>query len=141
MTPHDITREARKWLGIKFAYQGRTRERGVDCVGILYGVAYGVGLTPEPFSNYSHTPDPVILIENLQKYCDEISFVRDMRPGDILVCSGAGETPRHTMILTTDMTVIHASAQHRKVVEHRLDEKTLNGIARVFRFKGMTYGE
>lgn len=140
MTPQDVTREARKYLGVRFCYQGRTVERGMDCVGLLYGVAHGVGLETDPVTNYSHRPDPVLLVENLEKYCDEVPLVRDMQPGDILVCSGAGEAPRHTMILTDEWTVIHASARHHKVVEHRLDEQTRNGIARVFRFKEMTHG-
>jgi cell wall-associated NlpC family hydrolase len=111
---------------------------GMDCVGMLYGVAAGVGLHTVPVTNYRHAPGSAVLIPELERYCTEVEDLQDMRPGDILVVTTGGEDPQHTMILTRDNTVIHASARHRKVVEHRLDDKTRNGIAYVYRFKDVT---
>ena len=133
MTKQQICDAARKCIGFKWRHQGRTAT-GMDCVGLLYAVANGCGVATENVTNYRHAPGSAPLVAELQKYCIEVERT-ERQPGDILIVSIAGEDPNHTMILTNDNTVVHASARDRKVVEHRLDEKTENGICRVFRFK------
>jgi hypothetical protein len=34
-------------------------------------------------------------------------------------------------------TVLHSSARHRKVVEHRFDDETRRGLCRIFRLRGL----
>jgi cell wall-associated NlpC family hydrolase len=61
--------------------------------------------------------------------------VTDMQAGDVLMMRFTGE-PQHVGIYTGD-TLIHAYESVGKVVEHRMDDKWLRRIVRVYRFKDM----
>lgn len=116
-TRADIVRNARTWLGVPFAHQGRSRA-GVDCGGLLIVVADEAGLCITPPAVYSQSPDPAVINTTLLANATRIPLDQ-IQPGDILRFSFAGD-PRHVGI-ASDIGVIHAWAKPGKVVEHRLD--------------------
>lgn len=128
---------ARRHLNTKWRHQGREVGKGLDCVGLLYAVATDAGIVTEDIRNYNKRPGSSRLIEQLLRYCDEVPVDAPRLPGDILMVSVFGEDPQHVMLWTGQDTVIHASAAHRKVVEHRIDDETRRGLCKVFRLRGL----
>jgi NlpC/P60 family putative phage cell wall peptidase len=113
-----IVEEARTWIGTPFKHQGRIKGLGVDCVGLIIGVAHFFKLTDFDYRNYSHTPDGFLMRQLLDQHLRSIS-IQDAKPGDIVLMRFEAE-PQHVGILS-DYGIIHAYAQVRHCVEHRLD--------------------
>lgn len=139
MTGHDLITRARQEVALKtkWRHQGREPGQALDCVGLLYCVAWAHGLEAEDIRNYSKRPGSQALYETLDRYCTNLGTEAPRQPGDILVLSVAGEDPQHTALWTGAGTVIHASAAHRKVVEQRFDDDLRRGLCRVYRLKGL----
>lgn len=139
-----IIREARALLGVKFHHQGRSREAGVDCLGMLVLVAQACGLsfegqavTAHDRTDYGHHPDTAFLAASLRRF---LQPVQDMRPGDVGLFL-IDKRPQHLGVITDypvagEFGLIHAYAPLRKVVEHRLDEQWKERLAGLFRFVG-----
>lgn len=138
---------ARGWLGTRFHHQGRlkkTREHagGVDCLGLLVGVAKelklqdvnGLPLSLHDVFTYPHLPD----VEKLQQSlcnCLELISIDQMCVGDVALIR-ISERPQHLAILTdfnNGPGVIHAYAPAKKVVEHALDAWWQERIYRAYR--------
>lgn len=126
---NDIVQAARGWIGTRFHHQGRLKKTenskgGVDCLGLLIGVARELEL---PFlaydeTDYSHYPDTEKLQQRLGAALKQIG-VGEIAAGDILLLS-IDSNPQHLAIVS-DMAgglgIIHAYAPARAVVEHGLD--------------------
>jgi hypothetical protein len=138
VTSQHVIAEARRWIGTRFAHQGRRKAThfdpgGVDCLGLLIGIAqalalvdrHGVPLAMCDARGYSRQPDGAALHAALERHllpvaCHAIPpmvtvglFMFDGQPQHlaILVCEACEDTPH----------MIHAYALARRVVEHRMD--------------------
>lgn len=132
ITPDAIIAEARTWIGTPFVHQGRVKGLGVDCGGLVLGVARALGLdVPEPPA-YSMSPDPAIIEHLLTRHCVAMRRT-ELAPGDVLWFSFAGE-PRHVG-LASGIGVIHAWAKPGRVVEHRIDDLWLHRLRGVYRLR------
>lgn len=132
ITATAIIEEARTWLETPFAHQGRVKGVGVDCVGLVLGVAWALGLPYRDRIGYGRQVNPRELRSELNQQL--IKIPRDqVRAGDIILVAFDRE-PSHLAIVT-DTGVVHAAAIHRKVVEHRLDETLKARIRGAYRFK------
>lgn len=120
--------EARRWLGTPWHHQARLRGVGVDCIGLIVGVAEGLGIAAPDITDYGRRPDNVMLKRGLRRHMRRVSKII---PGDVLLFELDG-VAQHVGI-ATDVGVIHAHAQSRKVVEHGLGHWA-GMIAGVFRF-------
>lgn len=132
-TRADVIAEARQWLGVRWHHQGRSRA-GVDCVGLAIKVAHALGLSSFDVIDYSRQPDPVMMRALLAEHMDAIP-VAGALPGD-LVLMRFEIAPQHVAFLS-DIGIIHAYAQARKVVEHRLDSQWQSRIVGAYRYKGL----
>jgi len=130
----EFINQARTYLNVRWKHQGRSRDGGVDCVGIFYCVSVDLGMAPTDVRNYGHRPGSRRMIAEALLYCEEI-HVEQRRIGDFLLVTTGGEEPQHMVLITGTDSVLHASAKHRKVVEHRLDDELRRGICKVFRSK------
>lgn len=137
MTGMGLITIARTHLNVKWRHQGRTPGVALDCVGLLYVVADEAGFAVEDMRNYSMRPGSKALYAHLAKYCDEVPMEAQRCAADILVVSVAGEDPQHTALWTGQGTILHASARHRKVVEHGFDEEIRRGLCKIFRLRGL----
>ncbi len=132
----DIVRTAREYLGTRWVHQGRVKGVGVDCIGLLVGVAKELGLTTFDNTNYTRMPDGDILRDNLNEHMVEMTSGR-YRPGDVLMMKFVHQ-PQHIAIVTDlggRLGIIHAHMQSRKVVEHGLDALWISRIVAVYRFE------
>lgn len=140
-----IVAEARSWIGTRFHHQGRLKKSGldkggVDCIGLVLGVAHGVGISYNGVSlrnfdkkDYAKIPDGKVLKEELCKYLKEINLW-EVESGDVLMFK-FDKDPQHVGIVVKEagnLNVIHCYMQAKQVVEHRLDECWKNRIVAAF---------
>lgn len=121
-----VVAEARRWLGTPWVHQHRTHGIGVDCVGLVIGVARALGLVAPDFDfgGYSRQPDGTLL-----SVCDaHMTRIQraDMQPGDVLVLA-IRDQPQHMGILGDyvhgGLSIIHAyqpAGGGGRVIETRL---------------------
>lgn len=131
VTRQDIVDEARTYLGVRWHHQGRNRA-GVDCLGLVILVAHQLGLSEFDSSDYGRIPDGQRLRAGLTEHMD---VTRAPQPGDVLLMRFE-QHPQHVAIVT-ERGIIHAYAQVRKVVEHRLDAVWQGRVVAAYSFKGL----
>lgn len=150
LTPAEVVRAARGWIGTRFHHQGRVKPStgqrgGCDCLGLLVGVAQelqlpardGQGLlTDFDERDYGHLPDGGHLRAVLTRVLRPVA-VETMRAGDVLLLRFEQE-PQHLAIVSDyprggGFGLIHALAANRRVVEHRLDALWRGRIVAVYR--------
>jgi cell wall-associated NlpC family hydrolase len=144
---HAIVTAARSWLGTRFHHQGRikqtaTHKGGVDCLGLLTGIAHeldlrsgdGTPLAAFDETDYPHQPDVIRLKTRLNALLNAIA-ITDIQPADILLLNVDGSA-QHLAIVTDlgdELGIIHAYAPARQVVEHHLDSYWNAAISAAFR--------
>lgn len=124
-TRSDVVATARTWLGTPFHHQARLQGIGVDCVGLVIGVARTLGLVPPDFDvqAYPRTPDGTSLMHLVHLHMRGLQVDEQMRPGDVVVVRFDAD-PQHLGILGDyqhgGLSIIHAAAQPGRVIETRL---------------------
>lgn len=146
----EIVAAARGWLGTRFHHQGRlkatARQRGgVDCLGLLVGVAQELGLrsrakgavslTALDNREYGHLPDGGVLREVLEAHLLPVT-AGGWRAGDVLLMR-FDKAPQHLAIVTDypegGLGIVHALATARRVVEHPLDAEWRGKVEQGYR--------
>lgn len=129
---------ARSWLGTRFHHQGRLKGVGVDCAGLVIGVAHELGLSDYDWRDYPPQPDG----EQLQAACDaQMTSIatQAIAPGDVLLMRFMPHSPhpQHLAIVgdhpAGGLSIIHAWAPARKVVEVRFDDDWRRKIVAAYR--------
>lgn len=136
ITREQIVTEARAWIGTRWQHQARVKGRATDCAGLVIGVAWEVGLIGRDvdFNGYARQPDG----DRMRQVCRDMMVeipATCIRPGDVVAMRFELE-PQHVAIVT-DRGIIHAYAQARRVVEHRLDSLWKSRIVGAYQFKGI----
>lgn len=141
----EIVAEARSWLGTPFVHQASRRGVGVDCVGLVAGVARALRIqgiaefdSSPKYRGYGRQPDPKVLLAGCREFLDPIE-IGDIREGDILLMRYARD-PMHFAIVTraSPLYVIHAlGVTTQDVTEHGVDETWRARIVRAYRFRGV----
>ena len=125
--------QARSMVGRRFGH--RQRGERVDCIGLVVLALRAVGWHAHDRDDYGRNP----VRDGLREACvDHFGQpVRDMRAGDVALFAWGNPQPNHVGILfdhpAGGLAVVHALAQRRRVIEHRLDEATAGRIIEVFR--------
>lgn len=143
-----IVASARSWIGTRFHHQGRlkktdTHKGGVDCLGVLVGVARELELKDKSGSTllwqaddtrYDHYPDGEYFSNRLRQLLQPIELT-ELASGDIVLFTMDGN-PQHVAIVATsggNMSIIHAYAQCRCVTETFLDAYWRSKLTEAFR--------
>lgn len=133
----ELLAEARTWLGSPYKHQGRLHGVGVDCVGIVIGLAKFCGT---PFKDVpAYLPDASDININIElgRWLQLLPMDR-VRPGDVLTFWVRNERwPQHCGIVS-DYGLIHTHASVGRVVEHRMDERWERRRWQAFRFPEVT---
>lgn len=126
---------ARQYLGTPFLHQGRVKDGGVDCIGLLAGVAKELGVPHKDSTDYStDLSNQNLLYELKRQPClEERPVTAKPETGDILVFR-VRKRPQHVGI-KTDYGFIHTHQTVNKVVEVPLNPKWEARITNVFRIK------
>ena len=130
--------EARTWLGTPFRHQGRAKGAGVDCAGLVVGVAKALGLSEFDTTAYGRLPNG----HQMRRLCDE--HLRSIQldallPGDVLLMAWR-RYPQHLAIVADHpqgLGIVHAHESAGQVVEHRLDEVWRARIRAAYAFPGV----
>lgn len=130
-TRAEIVAQARKYLNVRWHHQARSTA-GMDCIGLVICVAHDLGLSDFDITDYGRTPDPRMMLALLRENMDAVTTPQE---GDILLMRFEAE-PQHVAIVT-DIGIIHAYAQMRRVVEHRLDSLWQSRVIAAYAYKGI----
>ena len=120
----EVIAEARRWLDVPWKHQGRTRG-GIDCAGLVILVGKTLGVVDYDTTNYQRRTHGHDFLNHFRKNMKEKPVINAI-PGDVLLFRDK-QFPCHSTIvgLTNDgsaLTIIHAHALRRKVIEERLDQ-------------------
>ena len=143
ITREDIVAEAREWLGVKWQHQTSLKGVACDCIGLIRGVARGVGFN-DPFETgeamrfmgYSPQPEPKALREACAMFLTRIR-IGDAGLGDILVFR-IEKFPMHFALISNlePWRMIHGHARApRKVVENGIDAAWQASIVSAHRYR------
>jgi len=145
-TALQVVEAARRWVGTRWRHQGAERGVGTDCVGLLVGVAYELGLgdaRPEAraqdFNGYGRAPDPALLLRAAELYLDQAD---GLTLGGVLLMRFRSAPQHFAIVSQLDPLpyIVHAYAQARRVVENRVDDVWRGRIVRHYRFRGVSDG-
>lgn len=121
-TPAEIVAEARAWCGAPLFHKGRSREGGVDCLGLVLVVGWATGAVPGDvvIPDYAKLPNPRVLVAAMDAAARRLPFAVP-GDGDIIGLSwGKRDHPMHLALMATldgRRTIIHASPRHGRVLE------------------------
>jgi NlpC/P60 family putative phage cell wall peptidase len=118
-----IVAEARSWIGTPYHHQARAKGVGVDCAGLVIGIARELGMVAPDFdiSGYARRPDGWSFLSWSDQHMRRIPRAQ-MGPGSCVVVR-FDQHPQHIGIVGDyvhgGLSIIHA-IQGRGVVETRL---------------------
>ena len=137
-----VAAEARRWLGTPFQHQGRVLGTGVDCAGLVIGVARALGLSSYDATGYARQPDGHSLAAQCEAQMRRLPAAAPLQAGDVLLLR-MGRDPQHLAFVAAvdeagrPATLIHAYAEIGRCVEHRLDARWRRRILRAYRLPGV----
>lgn len=136
-TRQDVIEKAREYLGTPFVHQGRLKRKGIDCIGLIVGVAKELGLFDYDHKSYDRYSDGTLLMQHMQQVYD-LGTVESRQPGDVVVywVAKATKHPQHVGILT-DIGIIHTYDHVNKVVETHTHEKWTARMTHCFKWRGI----
>lgn len=136
-----VVQAARAWLETPFHHQARLKGVGVDCAGLVIGVARELALVPADFDvgGYARTPDGSSLMDAATQHMTGIER-EAMQPGDVVVVRFDAE-PQHFGILGDyrhgGLSIIHAASHAGRVIETRLMFSRAMHFVAAFRLPGV----
>lgn len=141
ITRQQIVESAREWIDTPFHHQARLKGVGVDCVGLVIGVARELALINATFDvvGYPRVPDGTSLMQIVREHMTEIPRER-MQVGDVIVVS-FDRDPQHLGILGDyrhgGFSIIHAAGLTGRVIETRLMFTEQMKFVSAFRLPGI----
>lgn len=142
LTRDQIVAEARSWIDTPFVHQGRRKAIGVDCVGVIIGVANALRISSFDTADYSASPNPETMGARLRENLDEIPF-REVLPGDILWFR-VTYAPQHLGIVSEvapELCMVHAYSRQpvTKCIEQPLGKMWTARIRGCFRYRDVVW--
>lgn len=131
-----IVAKAREYIDTPFHHQGRVKAVGIDCVGLVIGVAHELGLSDFDVTGYSRQPDPIQFRAIMRAQLTERTFAQ-RQAGDVLSFAFIAE--QHVGIVTSiePLTIVHCWAKVGRCVEHIVDAQWARRIRGVWTFPGV----
>lgn len=136
VTWQDIVAEARTYLGTPFHHQGRLKGVGVDCVGLVTGVAKTLGLAHHDSKAYARQADGETMMREMA-LCSKRVIGSSFKYGDVLVFWFAKKGVANHMGIATDVGLIHtyhSMSRGGRVVEVTLDDFWQKRLMAIYRF-------
>lgn len=127
---------ARAMLGVRWKHQGRTKH-GVDCGGLVVCALRAIGRAPHDIIGYGRLPYRHALEDVVQaNFGHPLPAGTEPQAGDVMIFRDGNAAPNHVGIAGAGphgVTVIHAYAPNREVVEMTIDADWRNKIVGVYR--------
>jgi cell wall-associated NlpC family hydrolase len=119
ITADEVFLTAREYVGSPYRHQGRSKELGIDCIGLPILVCKALGLGDFDRVDYPRTPNGT-----LQPLVEEICTPETLQPR-VLLLFKISATAQHCGIVSmynNDFGLIHAWDIAERVVEHKLTQ-------------------
>ncbi len=128
-----IVEAARSYLGTPFVHQGRVRDVGIDCAGLVIEVARELEIRSVEITGYGREPDEEQFRRLLRQYMTPIGWDQ-VEVGDVLTFAFIRE--QHLAIVSErePMSIVHAYEAAGRCVEQPLDRTWLNRLRGCYRF-------
>jgi len=144
MKREDVVAETESWVGTPFHHEGRQKGVGVDCAGLIIGIAKNLGLADWDFLGYSRQPHPAttlgLLNELESKNIIRRIPIQDAKPGDFYLFRIL-EDPQHFGIIVSEDRIVHAMWKKNKsvskCVKTRFHKYWSERIVAAYRFSGV----
>lgn len=127
MIRQQIVEKAKEWLGTPYHHHQKTKGVGVDCLGLVGGIALELNIAGNyneqnfiPFRGYSRNPNPRQMGKGMRAFLIPVS---SPKIGDIAWIETRDGVPSHLGIKVSETTIIHACAFAKKVVEAPLPSR------------------
>jgi cell wall-associated NlpC family hydrolase len=141
-TRQQVVEAARGWIGTPFHHQARLKGVGVDCAGLVIGVARELGLVAPEFDvgGYPRQPDGVSLLAWCDQYMTRITQA-EMQPGDVIAVAFDVD-PQHLGIVGDyrhgGLSIIHSlGVTAKRVIETRLMLTSAMRFVAAYRLPGV----
>lgn len=137
-TRDDVVQLARSYVDVKFTRSGRSRGKGIDCVGLLTLVGRDLGQEIDDMTNYNFEPNPDAFLNTIRSQSDPAPMKAIQR--GMIVMLRQSIYPMHCGIIGSGefgLTVINANLHARKTVEQPIAEWR-NDIIEFRDYKGLT---
>jgi NlpC/P60 family putative phage cell wall peptidase len=134
-----IVQQARTWLHTPYQHQARCKGAGVDCIGLVVGVAKALGLSQADAHCYGRIPSSNALVAALEQHGVPVAPTAPWLPGQILLIRFDVD-PQHVAILSHvggQPHMIHAYSNANMVVEHRLADVWRAKVTARYEFPGV----
>ncbi len=122
---------ARDCLDTPFHHQGRKKEIGLDCIGLVVVALRALSFKVIDRLDYGPRPDGVSLVDALVAH--GAKKVNAIQKGDILLFR-YDHQPQHVAIASSPSSLIHAFAPAHKVVETHIGPYWRRRIFGIYRF-------
>lgn len=119
----NVIKQARSYLGVPWRHQGRSRTLGMDCAGLVILVAHDLGLSAYDTIDYQRRTQGQSFLRHFKTNLIG-KPISEALPGDIMLFRDS-QYPCHSTLLgerNGKMTIIHAHALRRKVVEETMEQ-------------------
>lgn len=123
---------ARRYHGVRFVHRGRLPHK-LDCVGLVWRSYRDCGVALEDFRLYGREPDMRLWDAVMERNLGPP--VTGLQVGDV-VSMKTLLNPHHVAIVgdhPEGLSLIHASGEEGRVVEHRINDKYRARIVNVYR--------
>ncbi len=128
-----IIQAARSWIYTPYVHLGRCKGSGVDCIGLVVGVAKSMGFAYEDMRQYPRIPIHNIFGKELDRQAVKIPDDQAL-PGDMLAFSWRTDI-HHIGIMTDTDKMVHSYQVARMCLEHHINEEWTVLLKGVYRFK------
>lgn len=137
-----IVQEARSWIDTPFKAQGRLKNNGCDCLGLVMGIARNLNLKSKngvPITVFD-TLDYDIKRQNinLSSILDSLLLKSEEISSGNLVLMNFDSIPQHLAITSEHphykFGIVHSDLKSNKVVEHGLSPDLLEKIQHIYKF-------
>lgn len=131
----DIVACARRMIGTPWRHQGRVPGVALDCAGLILQVGKQLGVMTWDTIDYQREAAPELFVGFFKTHGKEIPLA-SIHPGTVL-CLRDNKFPCHCGIVGSNvhgLTLIHAFARRRRVVEEQLTRQWIMETVGVFEY-------
>jgi cell wall-associated NlpC family hydrolase len=119
-------------LDTPFHHQGRLKGVGVDCIGLVMGVARELGISDFEARDYSMRPNPKVLMGHVGR---ELIKISELKEGCILLFNIVSEPQHFGLYSKSTGTIIHSYSVIGRVVEEPFDAIWKRRLIAMFDYK------
>ena len=111
ITREQLVTEALTWVGTPFHHMARVKGVGADCVGVILGAAWAVGLEVWDVKRYARVPANGQFEAAVDAQTEAVELA-DVLPGDLMKFTWTTEPQHIAMVVSINpVRILHAYAQ------------------------------